>query len=446
MTRDFVQPGTAPAFMPSAVRPSTVRATPVAPHEERITHEKAAPNSGTAADTTGRRELRSTAAAASAAPVKSPGRDDDFVDPFEEQLVPGAPDEYLDLDSLIEPSDSLEAPAASDPVPAADSAGEIQAAPAALTDSPAAAEQPESEPASEVLVNPFTGVRLSPGAATGGANTAGDGRTGGTEFESPVGDDDSEDADDLDADDHETGDPGSGNQRPPGPVPGVRPGSSGIPDDGATDDLLPSVEDLPEHPAAAPRAPVKATPTGLRRSLDGAARPEAARPEAARPEAARSGAARPEAARPEAARSGADDELPVLAPVPTDSAAVTPQADLRHRVISSRTGRKGFKGFCPVALRDEQQLVDSDPEIHATFGLQQYTFSSAAARSAFESDPARYAPAVGGSDVVLLVTSGEEEAGLLDYSVWYRDRLYLFRSRETMEMFNFDPAAYADQY
>ena len=61
-------------------------------------------------------------------------------------------------------------------------------------------------------------------------------------------------------------------------------------------------------------------------------------------------------------------------------------------------------------------------------------------------DPSRYAPAAGGSDVVLLVNTGEEQPGLLDYTLWYRDRLYMFRSRETMASFSSNPSKFANQY
>ncbi len=416
--------------MPSAVRPSTVRASPVAPNEE------AALNSGTPAAVAGRRTLQSAAtagaAAAAAAPKVSIAREDDFVDPFEEKIVPGTPDEYLDLDSLIEAPDSLQAPAAADLNQTADSAGEAQAAPVAPAELPSAEELPEPEPVPGVPANPFTGVRLNPAAESRGTegavtgNGAAAGNPGGTGAEWPVGDGEEED---LDADDYETGDPGPAIQRDRNSLPGVGGRSSEFPAEEAAGDLLPAVEDFPEHQVAVPRAAVKATLAGLRRSPGGTTVPET------------------------------DEELPVLAPVPIPSASVTApagladtqtaaalQRDLQQKLIAARTGQTGLKGFCPVALRDQRKLVDSNPEIRATFGLQQYTLSSAEARSTFESDPARYAPAAGGSDVVLLVTSGEEEAGLLDYSVWYRDRLYLFRSRETMTMFNLDPAAYADQY
>lgn len=118
----------------------------------------------------------------------------------------------------------------------------------------------------------------------------------------------------------------------------------------------------------------------------------------------------------------------------------------QQRLIQSRADRTGFKGFCPVALRDRRDLVDAQAEYSATFGLQTYEFSSAEAKAAFESDPSRYAPAAGGNDVVVLVNSGEEQSGMLDFALWYRDRLYLFRSRETMTLFNKDPQKYANQY
>ncbi|MEZ6128787.1 MAG: hypothetical protein R3C59_08905 [Planctomycetaceae bacterium] len=117
----------------------------------------------------------------------------------------------------------------------------------------------------------------------------------------------------------------------------------------------------------------------------------------------------------------------------------------RYRIMA-RTGLSGFKGFCPVELRDHRELIDSREQYTAKFGLQSYQFSSPEAKSAFEANPARYAPAGGGCDVVLLVNTGEETAGSLDFSLWYRDRLYMFRSRETQSIFSQNPKRYADQY
>ncbi|MCA9063901.1 MAG: hypothetical protein KDA96_12605, partial [Planctomycetaceae bacterium] len=127
-------------------------------------------------------------------------------------------------------------------------------------------------------------------------------------------------------------------------------------------------------------------------------------------------------------------------------ASETDRRNRQRQLIAARAGQTGFKGFCPVMLRDYRELVDADPQFQGTFGLQTYNFSSAQALAEFEVDPARYAPAAGGSDIVILVNSGEERSGLLDYALWYRDRLYLFSSRETMSEFSRDPRRFAHQY
>lgn len=120
--------------------------------------------------------------------------------------------------------------------------------------------------------------------------------------------------------------------------------------------------------------------------------------------------------------------------------------EVQRELIASRSGQPGFKGFCPVVLRDQRELLDSSEQYTATFGLRTYQFSSAQALATFEADPSRYAPAAGGSDVVLLINTGEEQEGTLDFALWYRDRLYLFRSRQTMALFSQNPQHYANQY
>ena len=133
-------------------------------------------------------------------------------------------------------------------------------------------------------------------------------------------------------------------------------------------------------------------------------------------------------------------------PAPVASELDQSRRDEQRFRIASRGGSTGFKGFCPVELRDRRELVDSREEYKARFGLKTYYFSSPEAKQTFESDPTRYAPAAGGSDVVLLVNTGEDIDGSLDFSLWYRDRLYLFRSRETQAIFAKTPDEYANQY
>lgn len=111
--------------------------------------------------------------------------------------------------------------------------------------------------------------------------------------------------------------------------------------------------------------------------------------------------------------------------------------------IASRQGLRGFKGFCPVVLRDMRELADAKLEHSAVYQGSQYWFSSAEARQAFLANPGAYVPASNGIDVVLFQQSGKQEIGSLDYAVWYRSKLFLFTSDATKAVFVSSPRTHA---
>ncbi|HID22190.1 MAG TPA: YHS domain-containing protein [Planctomycetaceae bacterium] len=102
-----------------------------------------------------------------------------------------------------------------------------------------------------------------------------------------------------------------------------------------------------------------------------------------------------------------------------------------------------MKGFCPVVLRDSRELVDVNKQFASVYHSKTYYFSSKAAKAKFDRNPERYAPAADGHDVVLLKKTGERHEGSLEHAVWYRDRLYLFTSKVTMETFMTSASKYA---
>ena len=107
----------------------------------------------------------------------------------------------------------------------------------------------------------------------------------------------------------------------------------------------------------------------------------------------------------------------------------------KMRKIAERDGLRGFKGFCPVALRDNRDLIDALAAYNSMFEGKIYHFSSIEAKARFDAEPTKYAPVNGGKDVILLGNSGQEVEGTLEYAVWYKDRLHLFSSQETLETF-----------
>ena len=117
---------------------------------------------------------------------------------------------------------------------------------------------------------------------------------------------------------------------------------------------------------------------------------------------------------------------------PAGATSKAPRSKIEQ--IAAREG-SGLKGFCPVALRDQRGLVEVSDKFSTEFEGKRYLFSSAKALRAFMDTPERYAPANSGNDVIHLALTGEKSEGSLEYAVWYKGRLYLFTSAETMETF-----------
>jgi YHS domain-containing protein len=152
--------------------------------------------------------------------------------------------------------------------------------------------------------------------------------------------------------------------------------------------------------------------------------------------------------------SAAPPQLTIPLSEPAASAPNVPQAQIvdssspdvyaeRMQQIRERGGMKGLKGFCPVLLRDDRELRDSQPEFYSNHRGQKFHFASAEAKARFDRNPARYAPAAYGADVVVLIRDKDVAEGSLDHAAWYRGNLYLFANDETYGAFVADPVKYA---
>lgn len=117
----------------------------------------------------------------------------------------------------------------------------------------------------------------------------------------------------------------------------------------------------------------------------------------------------------------------------------------KYRRIAERGERSGFKGFCPVTLKDQLELEDASPSFRAEFEGQIYYFSSQECLQQFQQDPIRYVPANSGLDLVKFIKEGSEEPGRLDFAVWYQDRLFLFSSQDTMQTFRAEPSRFVGE-
>lgn len=150
--------------------------------------------------------------------------------------------------------------------------------------------------------------------------------------------------------------------------------------------------------------------------------------------------------------SNADEEPPLtfnpqeslpatgLRPIPRNAAERTLA---KREMIAARKSLPGLKGFCPVALRDHRDLVDARSEFRVVYNNKTYYLGSSEAVQTFLGDPAKYAPASRGCDVIQLSVTGEESEGSLEHAVWYKGRLYMFASAETMDTFVAAPSSHA---
>ncbi|MHB8902201.1 MAG: thioredoxin family protein [Thermoguttaceae bacterium] len=111
----------------------------------------------------------------------------------------------------------------------------------------------------------------------------------------------------------------------------------------------------------------------------------------------------------------------------------------------------GLDGFCPVSLEKTMRL-DPQPKWmpgDARWGLRHegrtYLFAGPAEQQAFFDNPNFYAPVLSGNDAVLQVEQGRPVPGAREFGARWRDRVYLFSTRESFEKFQSNPAFYENQ-
>ena len=123
-----------------------------------------------------------------------------------------------------------------------------------------------------------------------------------------------------------------------------------------------------------------------------------------------------------------------------DARAATPAANPETGFAEPTDG---LKGFCPVAIRDDRRLAPALDQFSCEHQAQTYRFCSAEALEKFQANPELYAPIAGGLDVVAVRQGSAVANGSLDFAVWYRQRLHLFSTSETLAAFRAAPRTFA---
>lgn len=110
--------------------------------------------------------------------------------------------------------------------------------------------------------------------------------------------------------------------------------------------------------------------------------------------------------------------------------------------VAQSPRRVGLEGFCPVTLINSDRLRKGHPGLAHKFDGVEYRFTSRAARRAFQTNPLRYLPALGGDCVVCYQEAQIRVSGRLEFASLHHGRLYLFPSRQWKQKFDADPQQY----
>ena len=142
---------------------------------------------------------------------------------------------------------------------------------------------------------------------------------------------------------------------------------------------------------------------------------------------------------------------------PTDPMAsqpgLTPQAPPQQAAAVPSQGNPplALDGFCSVSLERTMRLdpqpkwIPGDPRWGARHEGRTYLFAGPEEQQVFLNNPNFFAPVLSGNDAVTQVEQGRQVPGVREFGARWRDRVYLFSSRENYEKFQANPEFYETQ-
>lgn len=103
---------------------------------------------------------------------------------------------------------------------------------------------------------------------------------------------------------------------------------------------------------------------------------------------------------------------------------------------------EGLSGYCPVKLMEDREWIQGNPDLAERYRGVVYYFSGLLQRDRFLSNPDRYAPRNLGCDPVVLHREQRAVTGRIQYGMFFRGNLYLFRTASNRDTFRRDPRRY----
>ncbi len=104
----------------------------------------------------------------------------------------------------------------------------------------------------------------------------------------------------------------------------------------------------------------------------------------------------------------------------------------------------GLGGYCPVCAVGAHEWMAGKPEFVSIYDGVRYSFPSAEEKKAFDSDPAKFTPALDGDCVVCFKDDAKRVAGSPKFSTAHEGRMYLLPDEAARREFLADPGKYAN--
>ena len=115
----------------------------------------------------------------------------------------------------------------------------------------------------------------------------------------------------------------------------------------------------------------------------------------------------------------------------------------KPQVPPANVARLGLDGYDPVILCEQMQWQRGEPANRCTFESQTYQFVSQRELALFQESPTKYAPVLGGQDVVVAVDQNRPAFGSKSCGLVYEGKIYLFVDENSLLQFEKSPQRYA---
>jgi len=119
-----------------------------------------------------------------------------------------------------------------------------------------------------------------------------------------------------------------------------------------------------------------------------------------------------------------------------------PIASRQAMPVSATAAETAFSPFCLVTLLEEQVLMDGSAQYSTVHQGRTLYFASAAHKTRFEREPAKYWPILDGNCIVHAVEQGEMAPGQPEWGAVYRGRLWFFSDADHRRRFADAPNTY----